>query len=505
MIEILLTAKYSDDLHGTLSCYDRIIVNATAGTFGYAGGMTSFFYGNEYRIFDFHKVFSPVTEEIKSNAEQIAKAHGLEIEYIRKTGAFRKDERIEEIISSRGRHEGLVHIFSALEISQTYSPWHDKSTGKTFFKTEQTKCLHYYFYFIDRELGLCFVRVPTIAPYKATIYFNGHNLLESKLKKHGIDYEKTDNAFTYISDFTKAQELSDNIKVEDIHSAFDKFTSEYCPLPPEWGLRWNYTIGQVEYSTDIVFKNSETLKPLYDNIIKTAMHTVTPDDIANFLGKRFSVLFEGEAGSRYNKRILGTRIKHQMGEISVKIYDKFGSVLRIEVTSNDVSKLKSFRDVNKRDGTVETKMAPIKKSIYSLFVLTQIFKNATRRYLEFISSFDDPSDGLKKLDKVVEPVKENNRNYKGFNFFAKEDEKILVTISDGKFTLKGITNKELRKMIPEKSSGQLSRILKRLRLHGLIKKVGKTYKYYLTAFGREIIVAGLKFKNMSLIPELAGV
>ena len=233
------------------------------------------------------------------------------------------------------------------------------------------------------------------------------------------------------------------------------------------------------------------------------MQTVTPDNIANFLGKRFSVLFEEEAGSKYNKRILGTRIKHQMGETSVKIYDKFGSVLRIEVTSNDVSKLNINREVNKKDGTKETKMASVKKSIYSLFVLTHIFKSITRRYLEFISSFDDPSEGLKKLDKVVEPVKNNNRNYKGFNFFSKADEKILITICDGKFTVKGITNKELRNLMPEKSSGQLSRILKRLQLHGLIKKVGKTYKYYLTALGRQIIVAGLKFKNMSLIPDLS--
>jgi hypothetical protein len=265
----------------------------------------------------------------------------------------------------------------------------------------------------------------------------------------------------------------------------------------------NYTIRQVEYATDIVFKDSKALAPLYDNIIKTAMHTVTPDDVANFLGKRFSVRFEGEAGSKYNKRILGTRIKHQMGEVSVKIYDKFGSVLRIEVTSNDVWQLKAFREVLKRDGTTISKVANVKKSIYSLYPLIQVFKNATRRYLEFISSFDDPTDGLRRLDKVVEPVRAGGRNYKGFNFFSKEDEKILLVVADGKFTLKGITNKELRKLLPDKTAGQISRILKRLRLHGLIKKVGKTYKYYLTLLGRKIIAAGLGYKNLTLIPQLS--
>lgn len=500
---MLITEKYQEQINGTISCYDRVIINGTAGTFGYAGGMTSFFYSQNIKIFDFAKTFMPVTEEIKANAEKLANENGIKIEYIRKTGAFRKDDKIAEIIRRRGTHEGMVHIFSALELCSTYSPWHDKTTGKTYFKNDQTKCLHYYFYFIDKELGLCFLKVPTVAPYKVMFYFNGHNLLETKLKKAAIAYQKTDNAFVQISDFDQAQKLSDSIRVEDLHTALDHIVSRYCPLPKEWKLRFNFTIHQVEYATDIVFKDQESLRPLYENIIETAMHTVTPDDIASFLGKRFSVLFEGEAGSKYNKRILGTRIKHQMGEISVKIYDKFGSVLRIEVTSNDVSKLKTFRDVQKRDGSTVKKMAPVKKSIYSLFVLTGIFKGATRRYLEFVSSFDDPTDGLKKLDKVVEPVTENNRNYKGFNFFSKEDEAILIAIADGRFNIKGLTNKELRKLIPEKTPGQLSRILKRLRMHGIIKKVGKTYKYYLTALGRQIIVAGLKFKNMSLIPDLA--
>jgi len=333
-------------------------------------------------------------------------------------------------------------------------------------------------------------------------YFNGHNWLESKLKKKGITYEKTDNAFTHIDDFAEAQKLSDRIRVEDLHKALDIFLKRFCPMPDDWNLSYNYSISQVEYACDILFKNEEALKPLYDNIIKTAMHTVTPDNIANFLGKRFSVSFEGEAGSRLGRRILGTRIKHQMGEISVKIYDKFGKILRIEVTSNDVSKLRVYREVQKRDGSSVMQTAPVKKSIYSLFDLIGILKNACNRYLEFISSFDDPTDGLKKLDRVTETVTDNDKNYKGFNFFSKDDEKILLAVADGKFTLKGITNKALRSLLPDKKPWQISNILKRLRVHGLIKKVGKTYKYYLTSLGKQTIVAGLSFKNMSLVPAL---
>jgi hypothetical protein len=503
IIIMLITETHKNDILGTLYCYDRVIINGTAGSFGYADGMTTFFNIHKYKIFDFANIFTPITEQIKLNAEKIAKDNGIEIEYIRKTGAFRKDDKIDEIIKARGEKEGIIHIFSALEMNKTYAPWHDKAKGRTYFKSHETKCLTYYFYFIDKEFGLCFVRVPTIAPYKIVFYFNGHNWLESKLKKNNTAYQKLDNAFIYISDYEKAQNLSDKIRVEDLHQALDIFVARYCPLPKEWDLRFNYTISQVEYSIDILFKDESSLKPLYDNIIKTAMHTVTPDNIANFLGKRFSVLFEGEAGSRLGRRILGTRIKHQMGEISVKIYDKFGKVLRIEITSNDVSQLKVFRDVHKRNGSIVQEVADVKKSIYSLFDLISIFKNACNRYLEFVSSFDDPLDGMKKLDKVTDTVTQSEKNYKGFNFYDKNDERILLAIADGKFNLKGITNKELRKILSDKKSWQISRILLRLRLHGIIKKVGKTYKYYLSSFGKQVIAAGLSFKNITLIPALS--
>ena len=497
-----ITKTHQSEIIGILSCYDRVLINATVSTFGFPDGMAMFFNTNGYRIFDFAKVFTPVSDQIKANAEIIAKENGLEIEFIRNTKAFRKEDKIAAINKERGEKEGIVHIFSALELNKTYKPWHDRTTGKTYFKSDTTKCLTYYFYFVDREFGLCFMRVPTIAPYKMDFYFNGHNWLETKLKKKGILYQKVDNAFTGIADFEEAQKISDQIRVEDLHKALDIFTKRYCPLPDGWDLKYNYSIIQVEYAYDILFTSEEALKPLYDNIIKTAMYTVTPDNIANFLGKRFSVSFEGEAGSKLGKRILGTRIKHQMGEVSVKIYDKFGKILRIEVTSNDVSQFRVFRDVQKKDGSIEKAIAPARKSIYSLFVLINVFKNACNRYLEFISSFDDPTDGLKKLDRVTETVTENDKKYKGFNFFSKDDETILLAVADGKFTLKGITNKELRRFLPEKQPWQITRILKRLRLHGLIKKVGNSYKYYLTRLGKQAIVAGLSFKNMSLVPAL---
>ena len=75
-------------------------------------------------------------------AQRIAEGNGIEIEFIRKLRAFRKDDRIQELISKTGKAEGLIHIFSAMEQCHTYKPWHDKTTGKTFLKFDQSKFLY---------------------------------------------------------------------------------------------------------------------------------------------------------------------------------------------------------------------------------------------------------------------------------------------------------------------------------------------------------------------------
>ena len=158
---MLLTERYSNDIHGVLTCYDRILIHGNIAGWCFADGMTGFLYSKGIRIFDFPQFAEPLNEGIRQNAEKIAKESSIAIEFIRKTGAFRKDDRIAEIIEQRGSHPGLVHIFSAMEGCNTYKPWHDKESGKTFLKYDTSKCLHYYFYFIDKEYGLCYLRVPT--------------------------------------------------------------------------------------------------------------------------------------------------------------------------------------------------------------------------------------------------------------------------------------------------------------------------------------------------------
>jgi hypothetical protein len=157
----LLSERYANDLDGVLSCYDRIVITGSLLPFCYAQGMTHYLYQQGIRVFDYPQFAEPLRDHIRENAEALAAANGVKIEFIRKQD-FRKENRVQQILKKRGDQPGLVHIFGAMEACSSYLPWHDKVTGKTYLKPGASKCMTYYFYFVDEQLGLCYLRVPTL-------------------------------------------------------------------------------------------------------------------------------------------------------------------------------------------------------------------------------------------------------------------------------------------------------------------------------------------------------
>ena len=72
-------------------------------------------------------------------------------------------------------------------------------------------------------------------------------------------------------------------------------------------------------------------------------------DIATFLGRKLNGNYQDEMGNRFNTRIEGMRIKHTMGPVSIKMYDKFRLILRIETTVVNVSFFKHYREVEHKN------------------------------------------------------------------------------------------------------------------------------------------------------------
>ena len=224
-----LIERYNNDLQGVLSCYDRVVITGTLPGVCYARGMTSYLYANQIKVFDYAKEFAdPLRNKIRDNAQLIAKAHGVAIEHVNNS-YLRKEDLVSKVLAQRGDHPGLVHILSAMEACSAFEPWHDKQTHKTYLRSTSGKCLHYYFYFMDAEVGLCYLRVPTWCPFRLQFYCNGHSWLARKLTAEGIDFTMADNAFIRIDDFARAQQLADALRPDDLHRLLDAYAKVCAP------------------------------------------------------------------------------------------------------------------------------------------------------------------------------------------------------------------------------------------------------------------------------------
>ena len=131
-----------------------------------------------------------------------------------------------------------------------------------------------------------------------------------------------------------------------------------------------------------------------------------------------------------------------------------------------------------------------------------LLNGANRRYLEFLGALDDPTAGVKRPEKIAEPVRDDGRSHRGFNLFAGDDLDLFQAISRGQCTISGCRNRDLREWLPGRAAAQLGRMIKRLRAHGLLKKIGKRYKYYLTKLGRTVVTTALKLRELLIIPSL---
>src|SRR5216684_6192065 len=187
-----LIERYAANLHGVLSCFDRILITGTLPGACYAAGMTSFLNANGIRIFDYARFAEPLRERIRVRSQEVCVAAGIEIEHVNKSH-IRKEDLVARVLAVRGDAPGLVHVISAMESCPSYKPWLDKSNGHVYLRADQGKCLHYYFYFIDEEFGLCYLRVPTWAPFRLQFYGNLHNWLARQLQQAGIENHLLDN------------------------------------------------------------------------------------------------------------------------------------------------------------------------------------------------------------------------------------------------------------------------------------------------------------------------
>jgi hypothetical protein len=264
-----------------------------------------------------------------------------------------------------------------------------------------------------------------------------------------------------------------------------------------------------------MFKSVEDLDALYPSLIHHAMRVCDSSSVMKYLGRRsLAGTFPAEVISDYRRRYEGIRVKHSVNRNSVKMYNKSGSILRIETTINNTRDFKVFRHPDDNEDRPAS-WQKMRKGASDLHRRCEVSDKCNERYADALAS----AQIQERLKELVSPacnrIKKNGKSYRGLNPWQEQDYKLLTFLARGENTICGFRNKDLRKWLypgsdklekeeQKKYSGKVTRLIKLLRVHGLIKKVAKENRYVLTAKGQKfacalMTVSGVDIKGLTKI------
>jgi hypothetical protein len=504
-------SKFTSLIVAVLSCFDRVIFK---GHLALAAPCELEYFVDrvlKVRRSDFMKTMAPqYSDRLVTHAQGWARKAGRI--YLYRTGKFRKDEWAQKLIRDQRIFEGLVGILCTQETCPSFALVPGPNRPQFVSQPRQQRVLYYYF--LDPEFGLIHVRLQTWLPFTVQVYVNGHEWLAQQMVQKKLGFVQRHNAFTQLDDPLQAQRLANHFAQLNWERILGGWAQQVNPLLGDLlcGYSLNWVVDQAEYATDLLFKSRAALAGLYRALLDYAVRTFTPKDVLNFLGRKWDRRFDGEVHTHYeDERWFGTRIKHRMKSNWLKMYDKFGIILRVETVINSPKEFWVYRTRWHRDGTSSVGYYPMTKSVASLVDYQEQALACNRRYLDALAVVDDPAPAYPELRQLTEPKVVQGRSYAGFNPARREDVRLFKAVLDGDHIARGFRNAEIRESLygikqngKEKSraSAAVGRLLKRLHVRHLVAKVPRTRRWRVTEHGRHLLGAALQLYSCSW-PQLA--
>jgi hypothetical protein len=493
--------RYKDSISGSLSCIDRLVFRGYMRSIQYVEGFEKYLHYQRVLYKDFAQYASSAQLIIKNQAIRTAEENGRPYEYLTSPKQS-KEKKAREIAERDGIEEGLVCTFGCVELSPTFRMFKNREKRILEIRSAMRQHLHMYYYLMDREFGLMYVRIQTWFPFKIQIGINGHEYLARQLDRAGIEYEKHDNCLTRIADMKKAQQIADRLLKKNwprVLNSFAKRANPFLDMRRRDRIgNYYWIVHQSEYSTNIMFRSPEALAAAYPRLCRHAMTNFDTKHIMRFLGKRMTCKFEDESTGHYLQRPEGVCIKHWVGKNSIKMYDKAGMVLRVETTINDSRAFCIYRE-DKR------KRMPMRMGVADLRQRVDVSHFANKRYLDALSAVSVKTPSYQLLDRVSKRVKKKNKNYRAVRPIDAEEARFFRAIHCGENLLRSFSNGDIQSRLHESPprdkrearirSNHVGRRLRLFRAHGLIRKLSRSRRYRLTRKGIMVMATVLEFRK----------
>ena len=502
--------KYDENVTGTLSGWDRVVFRGTLRTLCFVDGMLGYLSRVGVLLKDFGEHAQAMTGRLIEASIAAAKEAGRPIEYL-PSPKTRKDEYARNIALDDDIQDGLICVLTCVEPCKTYEIYRNRDKKILELKPRMRKCKFLDHYWIDPRFGFMSARIQTWFPFSTQVCINGREWLSRRMDETGVQYERYENGFPWIEDFAKAQTIMDRMQKINwprmLNAVARRLNPAHGRMFRGLGMSYYWSAFQTEWATDTAFTSSDALAKIYPQLVRGAIATFGSRDVLRFLGKRPDRRYQGEVVSDYKDRPEGVRVKHQAFGNSVKIYDKGGSLLRIETTINNPGAFQSYRS-SESDPDGPKSWRPMRKGVADMHRRAEVSGQSNDRYANALASLDTSTPIGQLAAKVCRPVRKNGTRYRALRPWSDQDRKLLESISDGKLAVAGFCNRDLaRQLYPpadddpaerRRIASKVSYRLRILRAHGLIRKSPNRRRYHVTTKGREIITALSRSQHITL-------
>lgn len=512
--------RHSDSISGTLSGFDRLLFRGTLRSLYAVSVMDKYLAHNRVLYKDFGKHAEAISERLKNASLERARREGRPIQYLTSSSTS-KEEVAREIARRDNVTDGLIGVLSCVEPCVSFDIYRCREQRQLQLQRRQRKCMHLYQYWMQPELGFLHGRIQTWFPFTLQICLNGREWLARQMDKAGIGYQRRENCFVNVGDFARSQQLLN----EQLHAQWPELlngtAAELNPAHGEifQGLKAEYywSTLQSEWATDIVFRQRDHWEQLYPRLRHHGITNFDSGDVLRFLGRRLTSTgrvpgaLEAEATSDLKRRQEGVRLKHWANGNTVKIYDKAysaaGNVLRVETT---IFREEDFKVYRPKEGDPDGKLAwrGLRRGIADLYRRAEVSQAANHRYMTALASVDESATVEELVARLEKPVRWAKQQVRGLRLFQADDAALLKAIASGDFVLNGLRNRDLQRRLyatppadekqAQRRSRRVSRLIRMLQAHGLLRKVPGTHRYQVTDPGRTILTAMAAVRNATL-------
>jgi hypothetical protein len=498
--------NHAPDVIGVLSGFDRLVFRGTIRQLAYLDGMRTYLSTRKVLLKDFGKHVQEMTKMLKDAVTTAVQERGRPVVYLQ-SSAVRKEDVARKIAENDGVTEGTIALLTCVEPCWSYDIFRNREAKKLEMQSRYRKCLALYLYQIHPVLGFMHARIQSWFPFTIQVCINGREWLARQMDREGLEYQRRDNCFTWFSKPGRVQKLMDKQLRSRWPRLLGGIARELNPahntMFGSFRAPYYWSAFQSEWATDVLFRDAEALARIYPPLVRHGIQAFASPDVMRFLGQKLPVHghvngnFKGEVVSDMRHRPEGVRIKHRVNANSVKLYDKQGSVLRFETTINRSRDFKVYRR-KEDDPTGERAWRPMRQGVADLHRRAKVSQAANDRYAEALAAVDISTPLGKQVASLCQPAEFNGRRVRALRPWSPEDFALLKAVNQGEFVINGVRNRDLRELLCEsidspvehrRQSARISRQLRLLRAHGLLKKIPHTHRYQLTVTGRQTITA----------------